>query len=299
MTQTTVIAIAGVLALVPAIFWFFLYRWLDKKEPEPPIAMITSGVLGVIATIPIFGLQYVFQNFPQWNFMQALQASIANPLTFSLIFLVFVAIIEELVKSVSTVAAVERYKLEFNQVVDGIVYAASVALGFSFAENIYYFYLAQNALGWSGDFLSVYSIRSMGTMLGHTIFTGVFGFYYAKAYLAPYVEEAMKKRKIWHDVKSNLKKASKFKTTRKAVLPKPDHDEDEEHPGIIMMEGFFIAILLHFVYNFFVKIELFGQTWTFLIVPFLFLATWGLWRLFFKPLYTRVFVLVRNRRSRS
>lgn len=299
MTQFLIVGIASVLAIIPAILWFMLYRWLDKKEPEPPKAMIIAGIFGIISTIPIFGLQFTFQNFPKFNFMQILQANIAHPLAFSLIFLIFVATIEELAKAFSTIAVTERYKVEFNQVVDGIVYAAAVALGFSFAENIYYFYIAHQALGFSGDFLSVYAIRSLGTMLGHTLFTGVFGLYYAKAYLAPYVKEELRKKRAWHNFRNNLKKAALFQATRRSILPNKEHGDYDEHPGVVILEGFFIATLLHFTYNFLVKIELFGHTWTFLLVPFLFVASWGLWRMFFKPLYTKVFVVLKNRKQET
>ena len=290
--------IASFLALLPAIFWFFLYRWLDRKELEPPKAMITAGVLGVISTIPIFGLQFIFKNFPEYNFIQSLQTNMVNPIVFSLVFLAFVSIIDELVKAFSTVGVIEHYKIEFNQVVDGIVYAASVALGFAFAENIYYFYIAAQSLGYNSDFLSIFTIRSLGTMLGHTIFTGIFGFYYAKAYLSPYITEELKKKKIWHDMRHTLKKAATFHATRRSILPSKKHGYHDEHPGIVILEGFFLATFIHFLYNLFVKVHLFGHTWTFLIVPLLFVASWGLWRMFFKPVYTRVFVVIKNKRSR-
>lgn len=298
MPTFLIILVASLLAAIPAVFWFFLYRWLDKKEPEPPRAMAAAGFLGIISTIPIFGLQFMFSNFPDLNFMQILQANMANPITFSMVFLVFVAVIEELVKAFSTVGITEKYDVEFNQVVDGIVYAASVALGFSFAENIYYFFMAHRALGFSTEFVSVYSIRSLGTMLGHTLFTGVFGFYYAKAYLAPYVNDELRKKKVWHDLRHTWKKALTFHATRRSILPHKQYGKHDEHPGIVILEGFIMAIALHFIYNFFVKIELFGKTWTFLIVPFLFIAAWGLWRMFFKPLYTKVFVRIDMRKKR-
>jgi RsiW-degrading membrane proteinase PrsW (M82 family) len=289
MNKYIIISLASLIALLPAIFWFYIYRWLDKKDPEPKKAMIMSGVLGVVATLPVFGLQLVFDNFPELNFMKVVQASINNPVTFSIFFLIFVAVLEELVKAISTIIATEKYRTEFNQVVDGIVYAASVALGFSFAENIYYFYIAVQALGFGTDFLAVYSIRSLGTMLGHTIFTGIFGFYYAKAYLAKYVETAVNKKRAWHGLHKNLKHALKFKATRNILFTKNHHSYEYDHPGIIILEGYFIAVLLHFIYNFLIKIELFGRSWTFLIVPFLFIATWYVWHAFFVPLYTKVF----------
>ena len=69
MTNTVIILIATLLALLPAIFWFFLYRWLDRKEPEPEKAMIIAGILGIVSTLPIFGLQFFLNNYPEYNFM--------------------------------------------------------------------------------------------------------------------------------------------------------------------------------------------------------------------------------------
>lgn len=297
MSDTLIIGISILLALLPAILWYFLYRWLDHKEPESPRAMIMTGLLGIVSTLPVFALQWIFKEFPEFNFMNTLQFHLDNYLLFTIIFLLFVAVIEELVKAASAVTSLEYYQKEFNQVVDGIVYGASVALGFSFAENIYYFYSAYISLGMSQEFFAVFTIRSLGTMLGHTLFTGIFGFYYARAYLAPFITEEMRKKKVWHDTRHTIGKAITLHATRRSILPHQEHAAHDEHPGIVIIEGFLIAVMTHLIYNVLVKVEIFGKTWTFLIVPFLFVLAWSVWRLFFKKLYTRVLVALRARKS--
>jgi len=60
----------------------------------------------------------------------------------------------------------------FNQLIDGAIYAISCALGFAAVENLLY--------GLSGGF-GVLGLRALLGPIGHPLFTGVSGFYLARA----------------------------------------------------------------------------------------------------------------------
>ena len=48
------------------------------------------------------------------------------------------AVLEEMAKLSSGIFVVMRHRLDFNQVIDGVVYAVTAALGFAFVENAIY-----------------------------------------------------------------------------------------------------------------------------------------------------------------
>jgi len=76
---------------------------------------------------------------------------------------------------------------EFTQVTDGIIYAACVALGFAFMENIDYFYRGYYMGGWRG-FTGTIIARFLVATILHTLSSGVMGFYLGKAKLFPQKE---------------------------------------------------------------------------------------------------------------
>ncbi|MDP3975645.1 MAG: PrsW family glutamic-type intramembrane protease [bacterium] len=297
--STTTIVILVLLACLPALAWTFVYRQLDKRDPEPYKAIAFSTFLGLVATLPVFALQFFFTYFPDLNLVSLLQTTFNSTISFSLVFLIFVAVIEETVKAIAFIYAAQRFEHVFNQIVDGIIYAAAIGLGFALAENVYYFFRAYESFGYSSNFFAIFTIRSLGTMLAHTFFTGVFGFYFARAYFAPFVDEGSKQERLWHNLGYNLSHAIRLHATFFHLLPaeKRESFNFSIKRNVMVLEGFIMAVFLHLVYNFLIKVELFGQHFTFLIVPALFISAWYLWGRFFIPMYTRIVDFIRLRKS--
>lgn len=285
------------LAILPAIGWVLVYRYLDSRDPEPMKATLWALVGGVLSTTPVFALQFFFSAYPQYDLLSLLQSSVASPLVFSALFLVFVAFIEEIVKAGAFLMIIRHYEKAFNQVVDGIVYAAFIGIGFAFAENIYYFSRALDAFQWSGNFMAVFSIRSFGTMLAHTLFTGLFGFYFAKAYFSPFIEKTSHDEKLWHNLKHNVKQAIRMRATCLHLLPGRDKEPMSIKRNVMIFEGILVAIFVHFLYNGMIKLEVFGRNWTFLIVPLLFVSAWFVWSRFFVPLYIKIVDFIQIRKG--
>jgi RsiW-degrading membrane proteinase PrsW (M82 family) len=297
MTSSLTSLFIYLLALLPAIGWILVYRYLDSRDPEPMKATSMALVWGILSTVPVFGLQFFFSAYPDYDLLSMLQSNVTNPLVFSALFLVFVAVIEELVKAGAFIIIIRKYEAAFNQVVDGIVYAAFIGIGFAFAENIYYFTRAIEAFQLSGNFMAVFSIRSFGTMLAHTLFTGLFGFYFAKAYFSPFIEKTSHKEKLWHNLKHNVKQAVRLRATCLHLLPGRDKEPMSIKRNVMIFEGFLVAVLVHFLYNGLIKLEVFGKNWTFLIVPLLFVSAWFVWSRFFVPLYVKIVTFVKTRKG--
>lgn len=285
------------LAIIPAIGWICVYRYLDSYDPEPLSATSKALQMGIFSTLPIFALQFYFSYFPDTNVISFLQSSIQNPLLFSAVFLLFVAVLEELMKASAFLFLIRNQEKYFNQVVDGILYGALIGIGFGIAENLYYFYKAVQVFEYSQNFWAIFTIRSFGTMLAHTLFTGIFGFYFAKAYFSPFVEEESKKEKLWHNLKHNLHMAVRLHATFFHILPRYNLEKNVFRRNAIIFEGYFIAVFLHLLYNALIKIELFGKSWTFLMIPLLFILAWWIWSQFFLKMYTRILDFIRVRKG--
>jgi len=123
------------------------------------------------------------------------------------------------------------------------------ALGFSFIENILYFYSIWLNQGLNHLFMP-FLFRSSFSTLAHLIFSGILGYYYGIAHFAtPILQEEIKEnRNHW------TKWLHKILSIRKEKLFYEQH----------IFEGLLVSIGLHAIFNIFLEMNL-----TFLIVPFL------------------------------
>ena len=162
------VVIAGVAALVPFALVLLTIRWIDRWEPEPRPALLFAvlwgaGVAVAVALLFDLGVQIVLSvagGRPD-DFVQAvLQAPI----------------VEESAKGFGVLLLFWVNRRHFDGPVDGIVYAASVAAGFAFTENILYFgrVLVENGLG--AQFLFTFVVRGIFSPFAHVLFTSCTGY---------------------------------------------------------------------------------------------------------------------------
>ena len=109
------------IALAPGIFWLWYFNSRDKYEPEPLSLVVRMFLLGIVAA----AIAFFIEN----------QVAAYLP---GLIFVgLAVPVIEELLKF-SMVGLFMYRNTEFDEPMDGIVYATATALGFATLENIVY-----------------------------------------------------------------------------------------------------------------------------------------------------------------
>jgi RsiW-degrading membrane proteinase PrsW (M82 family) len=156
--------LALLFSLLVALFWLKKFRKMDKYEKEPERFIYKTFFAGALATIPSFVLETPLQMipYPHPHFLQAL-------------FLPFlwVALVEEFFKYIAVRITVYRSN-EFNEVMDGMIYMISSALGFAAAENVGYM---------MGFGFSVGVLRAILSYLGHVSFSAILGYYLAKSKL--------------------------------------------------------------------------------------------------------------------
>ncbi|WP_157129771.1 PrsW family intramembrane metalloprotease, partial [Thermobifida halotolerans] len=157
-----------VAAVVPVTILVPLILLLDRLEPEPNsvllfaflwgagVAVLTSFVLNTLGmelyTVPVFGE----------DLGAYLSAAVGAPL------------VEESAKGLALLLLLWRRRHEIDSSTDGIIYAAMVATGFAFVENVSYFLGALFTEGAAG-FAVTFVLRGIIAPLGHPLYTAMIG----------------------------------------------------------------------------------------------------------------------------
>jgi RsiW-degrading membrane proteinase PrsW (M82 family) len=255
-------------------FWLFVWRFWDKKKPEPFWALILAAVLGACVAFWI-------NTMARLGFFVGLEESLGGG---ALLVFVFV-VIEEVGKLGAFILGTRVYSKHFDELVDGLSYGAATALGFAFLENILYFQ------AFDGGAVFIF-IRSIDGMLAHALFTGIFAFYFAVAF-APMkigkrrVPVAGKYRlSVWQIVKDFFVALSFHVTRRHILAHRPSkhlHRRSE-----VLFEGFWIAVLGHFIHNFATSLDFLGDGILYVFLVILVLLSWFAFSLFRKNWYVGV-----------
>ncbi len=252
-------------ALAPALLWLVLWYKKDSKEPEPKKMIARSFIYGCLAILPILGIGHVLNHSP--NLMEFWNTFAGKTFYISVVVATFLlAVLEEGLKHIAVLELGSRLKIEFNQIVDGVIYSVSAALGFAFMENIFYFFEALITNGISQSFWPIFAFRSFGTMMGHTIFSGVFGLFWGYAFLSMKItpHHTVSVKKVFHKFWETIRFHIIFQHILKGE-PSPEGHEKRE----LVAEALLMAIILHTVFNLLIEIEVFGHSLTFLVVPIL------------------------------
>lgn len=205
------------------------------------------------------------------------------PLT---LLLILTALLEESLKAAATIMVTEKNFRLFDQVIDGIIYGITVALGFAFVENIVYLTeFLQSGMD-SDSFWVIYFLRATTTTFAHSIFTGMFGFAYANAYLLPddFIPETYHGKPFC----CSIKKITKMRYRLKAVydvltlhllfahLLKNVPSTYKHSAADLILEGIVSAIYLHLLFDVLAMLEVGGQTIAFLLPGLVLLTGWRL-----------------------
>src|SRR6266542_3403713 len=120
-------------ATIPVPLYVILVLWIDRYESEPPWMLATAFAWGALVAV-FFALVlntasgiFVAVLTNDVNAAEAFSAGISAP------------IVEESAKALILLIFFFLKKDEFDGVLDGIVYAAMVGLGFAMTENIQYY----------------------------------------------------------------------------------------------------------------------------------------------------------------
>ncbi len=161
------LAIGVVLAAVPVGPVVACFMWLDRYEPEPvALLALAFGWGAVVATSAALAVQVLER--ATISLSSAWSAAIVAPVT------------EEAAKGVFVVLLLLVRRHEVDGILDGIVYAGVVAVGFAFTENILYLasaYMGGAGLGPGGigAATGTFVVRGIFSPFAHPLFTVAIG----------------------------------------------------------------------------------------------------------------------------
>jgi protease PrsW len=158
--------IALLAGVVPAMLYVGTLYWADRYEKEPKRLLAAAFVWGAIPSVALsLAMEVFFQLPPNLLGPQALEA----------VRLGLVApVLQEALKGAAVLFIARRYRREFDNVLDGIIYGAMVGFGFAMTGNVVS-YVSSFAL-WGFDGLNV-TVFAEGIVYGldHALYTAFFG----------------------------------------------------------------------------------------------------------------------------
>lgn len=156
------IVVGVVLAALPVGPVLACFVWLDRYEPEPrTLLLLGLGWGAFVATSSALILQIVGEF--AFRAPESFSGAVVAPIT------------EEAAKGLFIVLLLLFRRYELDGVLDGIVYAGMVGVGFAFVENILYLSSAyvgdQGQAGGIGGAVGVFVLRGVFSPFAHPLFT--------------------------------------------------------------------------------------------------------------------------------
>lgn len=166
MSEAEAWVVSVIAAAVPTVVYVLILWWFDRYEKEPRrllwIAFLWGAVPAIILSMiaesalgePLAGLSE--------QGAELMSSSVLAPL------------IEELTKALALVLLFVFFRKEFDNVLDGIIYGATVGFGFAMTENVFYF-MDSFHQGGLESMSVVVLMRGVVFGMNHALFSATFG----------------------------------------------------------------------------------------------------------------------------
>lgn len=166
-TGPVAFVLAIVLAVLPVPVYLALVLWIDRYEPEPFHMVALTFAWG--ATIAAF-VAIVLNTVGEVIVSEQLGTEAAELYGYS----ISAPIVEEGIKGLLLFGLFWFYRREFNGIIDGIVYASLVGLGFAMTENVLYYGRGAAEEGIVGAVVT-FVVRGLMSPFAHPVFTAMIG----------------------------------------------------------------------------------------------------------------------------
>nr|HQU85402.1 PrsW family glutamic-type intramembrane protease [Pyrinomonadaceae bacterium] len=150
---------AAFVAFIPAIIYLLPLIWLDRYDPEPIWLLALAFAWGALVAVVI---SFVINTLLGSLFGEFVGAVISAP------------VFEEGTKGLGLVLLLIFFRRYFDDILDGIVFAGVIALGFATVENVLYYGRGIRAGGFDG-LLVLFILRGIMSPWAHVTFTSMTG----------------------------------------------------------------------------------------------------------------------------
>jgi len=166
MSATTVWGVSILAALLPTVVYVLILWWLDHYEKEPRGLLLVAFLWGALPAA-------VLSIMAEYSLSQPL-AALGESAAGWVSSTVTAPIVEELAKGLAVLLLFILAHNEFDDVLDGIVYGATIGFGFAMTENVIYF-VRSFQTGGVGMLTMVVILRAFVFGMNHALFASVFG----------------------------------------------------------------------------------------------------------------------------
>jgi len=159
--------VAAVVAFVPAMFYLLPLIWLDRYDPEPIWLLALAFAWGALVSV-IFS--YFVNTGVAIIAVQSLDPEAADAIS----AIISAPIFEEGSKGLGLLLLLIFFRRYFDDILDGIVFAGTIALGFATVENVLY-YGAGLIRGGGAGLIFLFILRGILSPFAHVTFTAMTG----------------------------------------------------------------------------------------------------------------------------
>ncbi len=150
---------ASVVAFIPAMFYLIPLVWLDRYDPEPAWLLALAFAWGALVAVVV---SFVINTAIGLVFGGEIGAVISAP------------VFEEGSKGLGVVLILIFFRKYFDDILDGIIFAGVVALGFATVENVLYYGRGIYS-GGSNGLIILFVMRGIMSPFAHVTFTSMTG----------------------------------------------------------------------------------------------------------------------------
>ncbi|MGE3467376.1 MAG: PrsW family glutamic-type intramembrane protease [Pyrinomonadaceae bacterium] len=159
--------IAAVVAFVPAVIYLLPMIWLDRYDPEPLWLLALAFAWGALVAVIV--------SFIVNTLVGAIVSIGVSPAAGQAVGAVISApIFEEASKGIGLVILLVFFRKYLDDILDGIVFAGVIALGFATVENVLYYGRAIGDAGFGG-LAVLFVMRGIMSPFAHVSFTAMTG----------------------------------------------------------------------------------------------------------------------------
>lgn len=159
--------IASVVAFVPAVLYILPLIWLDRYDPEPLWLLALAFAWGaLVAVLVSFIINTVLGT--------AVGIAVSADAGEAVGSVMSAPIFEEGSKGLGLIILLVFFRRYFDDILDGIVFAGVIALGFATVENVLYYGRALGT-GGVGALIATFILRGMLSPFAHVTFTAMTG----------------------------------------------------------------------------------------------------------------------------
>jgi RsiW-degrading membrane proteinase PrsW (M82 family) len=152
--------------LLPAALYVGLLYWADRYEKEPRAMLAAAFFWGALPAMLVAGIVRLFFRLPAGlvgpQAIEAVRAGAIAPL------------VEEAIKAAVILVIAVRYRLEFDGLLDGIVYGAVAGFGFAMTGNTLSYLGAFALRGYAGLSSTIFA-QGLLYGLDHALYSAIFG----------------------------------------------------------------------------------------------------------------------------